>query len=138
MDVRNLTLRRKGSRRPKISAPKPISDSKAPPSTSNTTAGARAPHNRHPQNETTDLVKRRYSTRFNQPLTFDPKAPPVPSLPSNPQAFANRQPPVIEEASSGSSQPLRVDLNALKDPNLPVDKCMRIPFAPSSFCLKFH
>jgi hypothetical protein len=68
--------------------------------------------------QTSDLVKRRYSTRFNNlPSDFDATAPPVPSVPSLPSQFAQttdrgRGP------SPGRGPGLNVDVKALRDPNL--------------------
>ncbi|KAK4099629.1 hypothetical protein N658DRAFT_498113 [Parathielavia hyrcaniae] len=77
--------------------------------------------------KTSDLVKRRYSTRFNNvPADFDPTANPVPSLPSldhYSQARAqDRRPPLSRggrsESAGGGGPGLQVDARALRDPNL--------------------
>lgn len=73
--------------------------------------------------QTSDLVKRRYSTRFNNlPTDYDPSIPPVP-VPSLPNQYAyapisdrGRAPP--PPASVG----IAVDTKALKDPNLRADQ----------------
>ncbi|KAL4886685.1 Cullin repeat-like-containing domain protein [Aspergillus karnatakaensis] len=130
MEGRGLTLRSKNRRpRPQISAPKPISgplpqNHQAAASGSGTTAssgsGSRdyAPSN----HATSDLVKRRYSTRFNQAPDLD-GAPPVPSVPQVPSAYAGLSPPqASRKPSTESSGPPEVDLNALRDPSLPVDR----------------
>lgn len=136
MEGRGLTLRSKSRRqrpqRPQISAPKPISGPLP--------AGARAPdvgqaaipsHDRAPQSgATSDLVKRRYSTRFNAPPDFDASAPPVPALPppvpgggygglAAPTAISRQPSP-----ADGAAPVPKVDLNALRDPSLPVERCM--------------
>lgn len=134
MEGRGLTLRSKSRRqRPQISAPKPISGP-LPANTRAPEAGQAAipaGRDRAPQSgATSDLVKRRYSTRFNAAPDFDANAPPVPSLP----------PPVPGGAYSGLAAPTaiprqpspadgsapipKVDLNALRDPSLPVERCM--------------
>ena len=162
MDVRSLTLRKgRSQRRPQISAPRPIGDSKAggaplpSSSSSSTTTRPRAhanedngrsgrPHHQkrpsrqetqQPQPElrpggaTSDLVKQRYSIRFNQLPAFDSNAPPVPGVPAIPHGFTtydDRGPSGGEDAAvpnGGAGQPLRVDPKALKDPNLPVENC---------------
>ncbi|PGH17422.1 hypothetical protein AJ80_04792 [Polytolypa hystricis UAMH7299] len=129
MDVRGLTLRNKGNRRPKISAPTPISDPNAPASTSSRSPRTGPPpgDNRSQQNggATSDLVKRRYSTRYNQLPNFDVNAPPIPGLPAGPGSFgasSQDRPPTGREPASDASQPLRVEINALRDPSLSVDK----------------
>lgn len=126
MEGRGLTLRSKSRRRrPQISAPKPISGP-LPPNT-------RSPEEpvptreRAPQSDaTSDLVKRRYSTRFAAP-EFDANAPPVPALPTQvPGGIGGLAPPSVPRqpspADSNSPAPT-VDLNVLRDPSLPVDRC---------------
>ncbi|KAL5338278.1 Cullin repeat-like-containing domain protein [Aspergillus crustosus] len=130
MEGRGLTLRSKSRRpRPQISAPKPISgplpqNLQATASGSGTTASSGsdsrdfAPSN----HATSDLVKRRYSTRFNQIPDLD-GAPPVPSVPQIPSGYAGLRPPqASRRPSTESSGPPGVDLNALRDPSLPVDR----------------
>ncbi|SPQ20105.1 99289591-e031-4483-a94c-c1870fb89995 [Thermothielavioides terrestris] len=77
--------------------------------------------------KTSNLVKQRYSTRFNNlPADFDPAANPMPSLPSLDQyaqaQAQDRRPPQSrggrsETGSAGAGGP-RVDVRALRDPNL--------------------
>ncbi|GAD97740.1 exocyst complex component Exo84, putative [Paecilomyces variotii No. 5] len=134
MEGRGLTLRSK-SRRPQISAPKPISG----PLPSNSKASGASlpsgPREKPQQNgATADLVKRRYSTRFNQVPDLDANAPPVPSVPALPGAFGGRDasPAGQEGAAPGPSASLRVDLSALRDPSLPVDKYVASLLADAS------
>lgn len=133
MEGRGLTLRSKSRRqRPQISAPKPISG----PLPANTRApevgqAAIPSHDRAPQSgATSDLVKRRYSTRFNAAPDFDANAPPVPALPppvpgggygglAAPTAISRQPSP----ADGGAAPIPKVDLNALRDPSLPVERC---------------
>lgn len=105
---RALTLRSKSRRRPKISAPKPIAN----PTPNNTPVDPERPQN----DATSDLVKRRYSARFNQAPDLD-NAPPVPSIPSVAQYAQPLKP------SPEPGEPPKVDLSALQDPSLPVDRC---------------
>lgn len=78
---------------------------------------------------TSDLVKRRYSIRYNQGQVpaFDPDAPPVPSIPAVPSVFTtfDNEPPASGPGAGagGAALPLRVDPKALKDPKLPVENC---------------
>lgn len=66
---------------------------------------------------TSDLVKRRYSTRFNQLPDFsNAEAPPMPTLPVPQQKRRSRTP-------SPTKQKITVDVAALKDPRLQADKC---------------
>ncbi|KAL4863087.1 hypothetical protein BDV12DRAFT_202415 [Aspergillus spectabilis] len=130
MEGRGLTLRSKSRRpRPQISAPKPISgplpqNHQAAASGSGTTAssGSGSRDFALSNHATSDLVKRRYSTRFNQIPDLD-GAPPVPSVPQVPSAYAGLSPPLASrKPSTESSGPPEVDLNALRDPSLPVDR----------------
>lgn len=132
MEGRGLTLRSKSRRpRPQISAPKPIAD----PAPANSSKSAqKGPGNgavsapsreRAAQSEaTSDLVKRRYSTRFNQVPDFDASAPPVPGLPPGAAKYGALAPPATKaRPSTDKSGPPVVDLDVLRDPSLPVDRC---------------
>ncbi|KAL4813443.1 exocyst complex component exo84 [Aspergillus spinulosporus] len=129
MDGRGLTLRSKNRRpRPQISAPKPISgplpQNHQPAASGSGTAssGSGSRDYAHSNHATSDLVKRRYSTRFNQVPDFD-GAPPVPSVPQVPSAYAGLGPPQPSRKQSAEpSGPPEVDLTALRDPTLPVDR----------------
>ncbi|KAL2267055.1 hypothetical protein VTJ83DRAFT_4332 [Remersonia thermophila] len=77
--------------------------------------------------KTSDLVKRRYSTRFNAlPNDFDPAANPVPALPSldqyvQAQALERRAPPSRggrSDSVGGGVAEIQVDVRALRDPDL--------------------
>lgn len=130
MESRGLTLRSRTRRaRPQISAPKPISGP-LPPNSKSTDSGQgnnvsqAVSRERIPTNgATSDLVKRRYSTRYNQAPEFDASAPPVPGLPAAASKYGGLGPPeASKKPSSDSSGPPQVDLNALRDPSLPVDR----------------
>ncbi|KAL4782126.1 Cullin repeat-like-containing domain protein [Aspergillus varians] len=129
MESRGLTLRSKSRRpRPQISAPKPISgplpqNHQAAASGSGTVSSGSGSRDNAPSNPaTSDLVKRRYSTRFNQTPDLD-GAPPVPSVPQVPAAYAGLRPPQSSrKPSTESLGPPKVDLNVLRDPSLPVDR----------------
>ncbi|KAL2754369.1 hypothetical protein ACRALDRAFT_1081431 [Sodiomyces alcalophilus JCM 7366] len=121
--------------RPTISAPRQISE--PIPQTSDTsvhvpgldqksttdTAVPRPRPRPPPQaggDKTSDLVKRRYSTRFGAlPEDFDGAAPPVPAIPSL-DSYESRErsggPPPSRDG--GTSAPPVVDVRALRDPNL--------------------
>jgi hypothetical protein len=68
--------------------------------------------------QTSDLVKQRYSTRFNNvPSDFDVTAPPVPNVPSLPTQYA----PADDRGrgpSPGRGPGLALDPRVLRDPNL--------------------
>ena len=68
---------------------------------------------------TSDIVKRRYSTRFtNLPDFSNADAPPVPSIPILPAQFAQSD---SRPSTARQNQQLPLDANALKDPNLQVE-----------------
>ncbi|KAI2635107.1 exocyst complex component EXO84 [Xylaria nigripes] len=79
--------------------------------------------------KTGDLVKRRYSTRFNNlPSDFDAERPPMPSIPNIHLANFNQPPnsrpppvPVPPVPGTDSAQPV-VDPKALRDPSLIPDQ----------------
>lgn len=131
MDVRNLTLRSKSSRkRPQISAPRPIEQPNSQPApkqqsqqqqTASPPAALVPGRAQQDGGQTSDLVKRRYSTRFNQLPNFNAAAPPVPSLPG-PSEYSSTSVPSSRDAS-GAATPLKVDTKALRDPKLPVESC---------------
>jgi hypothetical protein len=73
---------------------------------------------------TADLVKRRYSTRFaNYPQDAE-RAPSVPNIPQHlaAQSRSNRSP----ERRAAPGEPIRVDVNALRDPDLQPDQYVSI------------
>ncbi|KAH8681607.1 Cullin repeat-like-containing domain protein [Xylariales sp. PMI_506] len=98
--------------------------------------GIAAPKPRPPPasgGKTSDLVKRRYSTRFNNlPQDFDASAPPMPSMPSfDPskydQSQERRPPPSRGRDTNGAPRggargAVLVDVKALKDPSLSADQ----------------
>ena len=110
---------KKPTRREGNNAPKQISK---PTSKANRPNGAieppkDAPPQRPKAGGTSDLVKRRYSTRFNQLPDFNSSdAPPVPSLPV-PQLHRRSRTP------SPTKQRVTIDVTALRDPHLQADKC---------------
>lgn len=68
---------------------------------------------------TSDLVKRRYSTRFtNLPDFSNADAPPVPSIPTLPAQFAQSD---SRPSTARQNQQLQIDANALKDPDLQIE-----------------
>jgi len=118
-----LTLRKKGKRRPQvqqISGPIPT---KQAPNKGGRSLAAPRDKNQHSA-ATSDLVKRRYSTRFNQLPDFT-NAPPVPTLPGQPGAPKRWSRPrsAGRPGTSESAQPIRVDIGALRDPSLQPEQC---------------
>jgi len=132
---KGISLRKKRSVKPTISAPKQIS-APLPSSLSagqsvqsrpaaNGTNVPTAPRPRErPQNgdRTADLVKRRYSTRYNQlPQDFGSGAPLIPAMPSMPSQF-------VDQSSSQDGQKIggkriKVDTRTLRDPSLQTEQC---------------
>ncbi|KAK5947627.1 exocyst complex component exo84 [Knufia obscura] len=115
---RGLTLRKKKTqKRPVISAPQ----QQRPEATKVPSNAQFRPTKERPvQSETSDLVKRRYSTRYNQLPQFGSDIPDVPSLPgagaNNFKRRSHGSP--ARPQSSHSSHPLRIDQLALSDPAL--------------------
>ena len=140
MDVsRGLSLRKKRSVKPKISAPiqqgsggpkdnaslRSVSaDRRRPQLVSNSSGSSQAiPRVRQQASENTaDYVKRRYSTRITAlPKDFGD----VPTLPDVPDQFLS-EPPARSAARAGGrdiiNEKPQVDRRALDDPNLPVEQ----------------
>lgn len=142
---RGISLRKKRSGKPKISAPKQIS---APlpinnTSTDSITRSAKpsldlptptapglpsGPRPRaRPQNgdATADLIQRRYSTRFVNAPNYEDGAPPVPSLTKAPGKYAVQAPPSRDgmRPSTDSGRRIKVDVKALSTSGLNPDQC---------------
>lgn len=123
---KGFSLRKKASRRLPISAPKQISASVPTQSTSRSDGTGNSldiPLER-PQvgGKTSDLVKRRYSTRFTHLPDFSQNgAPPIPSMPN--LLSQHSQPPSRDGPPAGSQVP-KVDMKALRDPDLQPEKCI--------------
>ena len=125
---RGLTLRKKRKDRPVISGPQPTSTTAngaprpapAPQPSNKSGSNLSVPRERNAPSETSDLVKRRYSTRYNQLPDFSNlDNPPVPSLPGAlKRRSESRGSPRRRSRPSGGSHPLQVDQDALSDPNL--------------------
>lgn len=122
-----MTLRKKKTqKRPVISAPQqPQQQQQQRPEATNLKAPSniqlKPPIKERPtQSETSDLVKRRYSTRYNQLPQFGSDIPNVPSLPgagaNNFKRRSHGSP--SRPHSSHTTQPLRVDQAALSDSTL--------------------
>ncbi|KAL9627794.1 MAG: hypothetical protein Q9164_007487, partial [Protoblastenia rupestris] len=121
---KGFSLRQKKSKRVPISGPQPIS---APinhaPQQPISSKGPTRPNvnGRIDTGNTADLVKRRYSTRFNQLPNFSSaNAPPIPSIPPLPNGHI--QPSSRGVPSAGQPHKIAVDVNTLKDPNFQAEK----------------
>ncbi|KAK6381554.1 exocyst complex component exo84 [Exophiala oligosperma] len=132
MDPRGLTLRKKRKDRPTISAPqnasgpgitRPAAPAAATPQQKNKGGATLAPpRDRNAPTETSDLVKRRYSTRYNQLPDFSNiGAPPVPNLPGALKRRSGAASP-RRPGTASSSRPLLVDSDTLSDPNLQAER----------------
>jgi len=145
-----LSLRKKKSSKPKISAPTQIA-ANGPPKTNNDAAAfpghledipdmpalsrtetsqssLRGRPSINGADRTADLVKRRYSTRFvGQPYDAGP-VPTMPAMPNIPLRFQQQQTSVSPSREGRSperpGQGLRVDPRALRDPHLQPEQCM--------------
>ena len=104
--------------------------------------------------QTSDLVKRRYSTRFTAGIPQDGPTPPMPAMPSMPSQYRSdaasqrsrsRPGPGGREPSapaSGRTSPdkggergpskLKIDMRALKDPNLQAEKYVQAILADAT------
>ncbi|KAI9891073.1 MAG: exocyst complex component exo84 [Vezdaea aestivalis] len=71
--------------------------------------------------KTSDLVKRRYSTRFTQlPKGIDGSTPAIPSLPTNFDQY--NRPSSRDERDGSSRRGITLDTNVLRDPRLDAEK----------------
>ncbi|KAK0746570.1 Cullin repeat-like-containing domain protein [Schizothecium vesticola] len=136
-EERSKTSLRSGGKRkgrPQISAPRQISEpilqdgsSARGPAPAGRPGPAEPPRSRprpplQSSGATSDLVKRRYSTRFgNMPSGFDPRANPMPSLPNMEKYETQDRRPPRSRGGSTEAAP-QVDIRALKDPNLNADQ----------------
>ena len=152
MDIaRGMSLRKKRSVKPKISAPKqisgPIQTQQRPslptvseaagattrprlPGPSSSNSSLNIPRARAQGNASTaDYVKRRYSTRINLENDFG-DAPAMPTLPTE---FLS-QPPAKAPGrlASSAGEKIAVDLKALQDPSLPAEQCMSLDMGVTS------
>ena len=141
-EKRGISLRKKRSGKPKISAPKQISgplpintstDSVNRPKPSldgpgGLPSGPRPRPRPQGADATADMIQRRYSTRFaNAPSDFVEAPPPMPNLPKMPGKFAVQPPrPSMDgRPSTDSARRIKVDIKALSNPNLKPDQCKR-------------
>lgn len=153
-DKKGLSLRRKKTTtRPTISAPRQIQPRDRSTDsgwdaqrTGSATSGLTVPRPREARpsfasggggDTTSDLVKRRYSTRFAA-LPQDATAglvPPVPTLPNIPAQYtrgASKSPSRDGRSQSRGPGPLKVDARALGDPKLQADKYVQNLLADAS------
>ncbi|KAH8679096.1 exocyst complex component EXO84 [Tricladium varicosporioides] len=126
-DSKGISLRTKRKGRPTIGAPQqisgPVPQTGGVPRSTGGKPSFDAPPPQRPQasGKTSDLVKRRYSTRFNNlPADYDATAPPIPSMPTLPTQFASQND--RRGPSPGRGPGLAVDVKALRDPNLRPDR----------------
>ncbi|KAH9845008.1 exocyst complex component exo84-like [Teratosphaeria destructans] len=147
---KGISLRRKKTTRPTISAPRqipssqqrdPSTDGRNPSilTTQTSNSNLSVPGQGRPStsgstaDKTSDLVKRRYSTRFTgQAPNYNDGglAPPVPSMPSLPAQYAqrgrksqdSRSPSREGKSPSRAEGRIKADARALKDPNLQAEQ----------------
>jgi len=160
-ESKGISLRRKKTTRPTISAPRQISSSQQQQQSRDRSADSRNPSLwETPTNasgttipgsrpglsgdKTSDLVKRRYSTRFAGGVPQYGNGgdgglvPPVPALPALPSRHAQPQRPgggsrsPSREGRSPERGRLRVDVRALKDPNLQAEQYIQGILAEAS------
>lgn len=127
---RGLTLRKKRKDRPKISGPQPAAPSGGPrpsgPTPQQSQPGSSRTIPKERNAETSDLVKRRYSTRYNQLPNFG--GGDTPAVPALPPALKRRsgppspKRPSTRDGAREAGAPLNVDEDILSDPNLQADR----------------
>jgi hypothetical protein len=141
--------KKKTTKRPQISAPRQIvpadqntstpslhppplqhsqSSDTAPRSNSQASQASQAVPRPRPSlggpDRTADLVKRRYSTRF---ANYPQEAERAPSVPNIPQHLAGHsRPNRSPDRRAAPGEPIRVDVNALRDPDLQPDQYVSI------------
>lgn len=120
---KGFSLRQKKTRRVPISAPKqisgPINTAQLPTSSRGSTRPNVNGKVASSTADTSDLVKRRYSTRFGQLPDFNnAHVSPVPSIPALPGQFA---PSESRPSTARQVQKLPVDVDALRDPDFDVE-----------------
>nr|OQO15490.1 hypothetical protein B0A51_17115 [Rachicladosporium sp. CCFEE 5018] len=142
-DKKGLSLRRKKTTaRPTISAPRQIQPRDRSEDSrwdAQTTSSLRpSMHGGVSADKTSDLVKRRYSTRFANGIPQD-GAPPIPAMPSLPSQYAraqsrgdSRSPSRDGRSLSRGRTGLKVDGRALQDPNMQADKYVQSILADAS------
>ncbi|KAK3721382.1 exocyst complex component exo84 [Vermiconidia calcicola] len=149
-ESKGISLRRKKTTRPTISAPRQLSHPRDPSADSRSQSLWDEPTNgsatnlsvpaearpRGRKEKTEELVKRRYSTRFagGQPIQDGGFAPPMPSMPAQYTSTSrsrgasagprSRSPSRDGRSPSepGGAGRLKIDMRALKDPNLQAEK----------------
>jgi len=145
-----VSLRKKKTttKRPQISAPRQIvsaqpddsTPSLHPPPLQHTQSSDTAPRNNSQSSQasqpvprprpslggpdrTADLVKRRYSTRF---ANYPQEAERAPSVPNIPHHLAQSRPNRSPDRRAAPGEPIRVDVNALRNPDLQPDQYVSI------------
>lgn len=144
-DRRGISLRKKKNTnvRPQISAPRPVPEDingstpqingsyETLPLTRTETSQSslRGRPSFQGQDRTADLVKRRYSTRFVGYPNDNGLAPPVPSMPSLPAQFQRQasSSPQRDDRAQSVGKNLKLDVKALRDPNLVPEQCKSGP-----------
>ncbi|KAI9745694.1 MAG: exocyst complex component exo84 [Claussenomyces sp. TS43310] len=117
--TKGMSLRTGRKGRPAISAPMPISGPVPPGKTS-----LHGPPQRpQPGGKISDLIKRRYSTRFtNLPSDFDATVPPIPSVPALPTNFDHAGPKDMKPLPvRGAALPIDSNVMRLMDPRVDVE-----------------
>ncbi|CCU74773.1 unnamed protein product [Blumeria hordei] len=122
--IKGISLRTKGKTRLTISAPRQISEPLpvgAALRSANNPSFQPSSQRLQVGGKTSDLVKRRYSTRFNNiPADYDPTRPPLPNVPPIPGRFSpSERGRKFNDESRGR---LNIDVAALRDPNLRPDQ----------------
>ena len=113
-------LRQLGNGRPDRHQPSSKSSSQTRPEPEGSSTDPRARPRLRTNDTTSNLVKKRYSIRYNQAPDFSQGAPPVPGIPKIPAAFAQQDGAPDAEAPTAHRG---VDIRMLRDPDLQSDQC---------------
>ena len=128
---KGFSLRSKKSRREGIRDPRDLgtrpdrgqypskSSSQGRPSNDGDSTDSRVRPRPKPSDTTSNLVKKRYSIRYNQIPDINLSAPPLPAAPPNQQFYDQQD----VRNGNGAPQGQGLDLRALRDPNLQADQC---------------
>ena len=130
---KGFSLRKRHDRRQGHKDPRELRDGRAdrnqlpPPrrshesrTSNDTSASEPRPRPRQRVNDaTSNLVKKRYSVRYNQAPDFSQGLPPLPGVPKIPQSYGQLDRRGADDPRGAQG----IDVRALRDPNFKADQC---------------